>query len=514
MKTTAVKTTTIRILSLFLAFGLAMSATAQKTSPSAAGQKSGTATKPAASSTPAQNAAGVPSSWKKVPIPALHEFKPQEPRRVEFPNGLVVFFQEDHELPVINGVIRIRGGSRDEPAAKVGMISIYGEVWRIGGTTSKTGDQLDDFLESRAARVETSGTLDSTVLSWSSLKGDFDQVFPVIADLLEHPEFRQDKINLAKKQLGDVISRRNDDIDEITGRESAKLGYGSDSPYARTAEYQTVDAITREDLVAWHQRTVVPNNMLLGIAGDFDSAAMEKKLRDALGALPKGTPMPKTNITFREPKPGIYFVEKDDVNQSEISMVDLGIDRRNPDYYAVVAMNDILGGGFSSRLFSTIRTKEGLAYSVGGGVGSAFDHPGLIHIAMGTQSSNTAKGIEALNKEIDRMIKGGVTETELKKGKDSILNSFIFEFDSKEKVLSEKMRYEFYGYPPNFLEMFRAGIEKVTPSDVDRVAKKYLHPEKMAILVVGNSKDFDRDLKTFGNVTPVDIAIPQKKPGS
>ena len=323
-----------RILSTFLAFGLVMSSAAQQTSSKsqsqpaksqpASSQKSGTSTKPAASATAGQNASGVPSSWSKVPIPALHEFKPQQPRRVEFPNGLVVFLQEDHELPVINGFIRIRGGSRDEPAGKVGMISVYGEVWRIGGTTSKTGDELDDFLESRAARVETSGTLDSTVLSWSSLKGDFDQVFPVIVDLLEHPEFRQEKINLAKKQLGDVISRRNDDLDEITERESAKLGYGGDSPYARTPEYQTVDAITREDLLAWHQRTVAPNNMMIGFAGDFDSAAMEKKLRDALGSLPKGTPMPKTQIAFREPKPGIYFVEKDDVNQSEISMVDLG----------------------------------------------------------------------------------------------------------------------------------------------------------------------------------------------
>jgi zinc protease len=503
-----------RTITALLALGLAVSAAAQKPKPqSTAAGPSSTSGKPYPSA--AENkAAGLPSSWNKVPIPRLHDFKPQEPRRVELPNGLVVFFQEDHELPVIDGIIRIRGGSRDEPATKVGMISIYGEVWRIGGTASKTGDQLDDFLESRAARVETSGTLDSTVLSWSSLKEDFDQVFPVIMDVLQHPEFRQDKINLAKKQLGDVISRRNDDVDEISGRESAKLGYGSDSPYARTPEYQTVDAITREDLVEWHKRTVAPNNMIIGITGDFDSAAMEKKLRDALSAMPKGTPMAKTDIAFREPKPGIYFVEKDDVNQSEISMVDLGITRRNPDYFAVVAMNEIFGGGFSSRLFADIRTKQGLAYSVGGGVGSAFDHPGLIHIAMGTQSGSTAKAIEALKKEIDRMIQGGVTETELKKGKDAILNSFIFEFDSKEKVLAEKMRYEFYGYPPNFLELFRAGIEKVTPADVDRVAKKYLHPEKLAILVVGNSKDFDRELATFGKVTPVDIAIPQKKPGS
>lgn len=462
---------------------------------------------------PARSASAIPNSWKNVPIPALQQFKPQEPRRVELPNGMVIFLQEDHELPLIDGTIRLRGGSRDEPAQKIGLTSIYGEVWRTGGTTSKTGDQLDDFLESRAARVETSGGIDSTFLSWSSLKEDFDQVFPVVLDLLQHPEFRKDKIVLAKQQIDSAISRRNDDIDEIAGRESAKLAYGPENPYARTAEYYTIDAVTREDLLTWHRRVVVPDNLMLGITGDFDSAAMERKLREAFGSMPKGAPFVSGKITFHEPKPGIYFVEKSDVNQSEISMVDLGIERSNPDYYAVVAMNEILGGGFASRLFSNLRTKEGLAYSVGGGIGTAFDHPGIIHLGMGTKSGTTARGIDALKQQVAELIKGGVTEVELKRAKDSILNSFIFEFDSKDKVLAERMRYEFYGYPPNFLELFRAGIEKVTTADVNRVARKYLHPEKLAVLVVGNSKDFDRDLASFGKVTPVNIAIPQKKPG-
>lgn len=462
---------------------------------------------------PAKPVPGVPESWKQVRVPPLRQFKPQEPKRIELPNGLVIFLQEDHELPLIDGTIRIRGGSRDEAAGKAGMMSIYGEVWRTGGTRSRTGDQLDDFLESRAARVETSGSLDSTFLGWSCLKDQFDQVFPVIVDLLENPEFREEKIKLAKRQIDSVISRRNDDMDEITGREAAKLAYGAESPYARTPEYATVAAVTREDLLGWHQRTVVPANMIIGVAGDFDSGAMEQKLRQAFGNLPKGERMPSNQITFKPPMPGVYFVEKDDVNQSDISMVDLGIDRHNPDYYAVVAMNEILGGGFSSRLFQKIRTKEGLAYSVGGGVGTAFDHPGMLRIGMATKSATTVKSIEALNAELARLIKGGVTEAELKEAKDAILNSFIFEFDSKDKVLAERMRYEFYGYPANFLELFRVGIEKVTTADVDRVAKKYLHPEKMAILVVGNSKDFDRSLSTIGKVTPIDVSIPGK-PGS
>ncbi len=470
---------------------------------------------PQASATPS---AAPATSWQKVPIPPLHQFKPQEPRRVELPNGMVLFLQEDHELPLIDGTIRIRGGSREEAADKVGMISLYSDVWRTGGTRSKTGDQLDDFLEAHAARVEASDSADSTFLSWSALKENYDQVFPVVLDLLQNPEFRQDKIDLAKQQFASLISRRNDDLDDIAARESTKLAYGAENPYARTAEYDTVSAITREDLLQWHKRTIAPNNMILGIAGDFDSVAMEKQLRQAFGNMPKGDPFVPAKITFNGSKQGIYFVEKNDVNQSSIEMVDLGIDRRNPDYYAIEVMNELFGGGFSSRLFVSIRTKQGLAYSVGGGVGTAFDHPGISRFAMGTKSGTTAAGIEALRKEMEKLITGTVQPLEMKKAKDSILNSFIFEFDSKQKVLAERMRYEFYGFPPDFLEQFRAGIEKVTPADVDRVARKYLHPEKMAVLVVGNAKDFDRQLSTFGKVNTIDITIPPPKkagkPGS
>lgn len=453
------------------------------------------------------------TSWKQIPIPPLRQFKPQEPRRIELANGMVIFLQEDHELPLIDGAIRIRGGSRDESADKVGLTQIYGEVWHTGGTKTRTGDDLDDFLESRAAVVETSANMDSTILNWSSLKENFDQIFPVILDMLENPEFRQDKVDLAKNQFGGLIARRNDEIDAIARRESLKLGYGSANPYARTPEYYTISAVTREDLQQWHRRTVAPNNMILGITGDFDPVAMEAMLRAVFSNMARGESFVSLQAIFRPTIPGIYFVEKDDVNQSVIDMIDMGIDRHNPDFYAVQVMNELFGGGFSSRLFSNIRSKLGLAYDVGGGIGAGFDHPGILLISMGTKSGSTVAAIEALRQQINQLISGGVTAAEVKRAKDSILNSFIFEFDSKEKVLVERMRYEFYGYPANFLEQYRAGIEKVTPSDVDRVARKYLHPEKMSILVVGNAKDFDRSLTSLGKVTPVDISILPKKPG-
>src|SRR5262249_43090865 len=319
---------------------------------------------------------GIPSwaqvaTWKEIRIPTLPAFKAKEPKRVELPNGMIIFLQEDHELPLIDGVARIRGGSRSEPASKAGMLDIYGEVWRTGGTKNHTGDELDDYLEVRAAKVETGNTVDSTTIGWSSLKADSDDVFAAFLDVLHNPEFRADKLELAQREYFDAISRRNDDVAQIASREAAKLVYGANNPYARVAEYATVGAVTREDLMEWHRAHVLPNNIIFGVVGDFDSAQMEAKLRSVFGSWKRGTPPPEPRIDFTPARPGYYLIPKEDVNQSSIRIVGLGTIRKNPDYYAIEVFNEAFGGGFSSRLVRELRTAKGLAYSVGGGIGTA-----------------------------------------------------------------------------------------------------------------------------------------------
>src|ERR1700726_3465257 len=340
---------------------------------------------------------GQADSWQKIQIPPLPAFKPPQPKRIELKNGMVIFLQEDHELPLIDGTARIRGGSVNEPDAKVGLVDIYGEVWRTGGTKTQTGDQLDDFLEVRAAKVETGGGPDSATISFSCLKGDLDDVFKAFTDVLQNPEFRADKLDIAQKEAFDAISRRNDDIGEIAHREMVKLAYGAHNPYARTPEYATVAAITRQDLIDWHAKYVHPNNIILGISGDFDSAAMEARLRSAFDAWPKGPAFPKNQIQYHPAPPGAYLIAKDDVNQSTIHMVGLGTTRDNPDYYAISVFNEAFGGGFSSRLFNDIRTKRALAYGVGGGVGTNFGHVGMLQIAMSTKSESTIDAMQALD---------------------------------------------------------------------------------------------------------------------
>jgi zinc protease len=453
------------------------------------------------------------ANWKDVPIPPLPAFHPAQPRRIPLPNGMVIFLQEDHELPLIDGFARIRGGGRAVPANKTGLMDIYGEVWRTGGTKTQTGDQLDDFLEQRAAHVETGAGIDSTTISWSCLKGDLDDVFKVFQDLLQNPEFRADKIQIAQKGMYDGISRRNEDPGGIAAREAAKLAYGANNPYARVPEYATVAAVTRQDLVDWHHNYVHPNNIILGVVGDFDSAAMEARIRQAFGAWAKGQAAKDPEIKFTPAKPGNYLVEKTDVNQSNIYMVGLGTIRKDPDYFAISVFNEAFGGGFSSRLFSDIRTTKGLAYSVGGGIGTGWDRPGMLRLMMSTKSESTGEAIQAMDEEISDLAKKPITDEEIKRAKDTILNSFIFRFDSPGKVLQEKMAYEFYGYPLDFLERYQTAIQKVTKEDVARVATKYMHRDQMPVLVVGNPSEFDKAFSTLAPVNKLDITIPAPPPG-
>jgi len=451
-------------------------------------------------------------NWQQIPIPPLPKFAPVQPTRVQLANGMVIFLQEDHELPLISATALIKGGASTELAEKTGMLSIYAASWRTSGTEKKTGDQLDDELEAIGAKVETGAGVDTTSASFNCLKENFDQVFADFLDVLEHPVFREDKIALAKRRLETAISRRNDEIDSIASREAVKLGYGKDSPYAREPEYWTVAAVTRQDLLDWHKRHLASNNIIFGIVGDFDSKQMESRLRGAFGSLQKGTPYDPPTIPVPGPKPGVYLAEKTDVNQSVIAMIGVGIRRDNPDYFAVRVLNEIFGGGFSSRLFKNLRSKQALAYSVGGGIGAAYNHPALIDISMGTKSSSTAKAIAALYQQIDDLLSTPPTDVELKQARDSILNGFVFAYDSPDKILGEQLTYELYGYPKDFLERFRDAVEKVTAADVSRVARKYIDKRKLAVLVAGNPKEFDKPLSEFGPVTKLDIRIPSRPP--
>lgn len=448
------------------------------------------------------------TNWKSVPIPPLPAFHPKQPAKIVLANGMTIFLQEDHELPFIHGFILIRGGSRDEPAQKTGLVDMYGQAWRTSGTATMSGDQMDTTLELKAAKIETDSGEDDTTLTWSSFSQDFPSVFGMAEDLLLHPKFQQSKLDLARRQEATAIIRRNDDPQSIADREAQQLAYGKDNPYARVPEFATIGAVTLADFTAWHQRTVTPNNMIVGVSGDFNTAQMEATLRAAFQKLPRGPEFVPAPVTFNPAPPAVYLAQKSDVNQSNVWFVGLGTTRKNPDYYALSVMNTIFSGGFGSRLFQDVRTRLGLAYSVYGAYGADYDHPGMFFVAAATKSGSTVQAAQAMLQQVRDLRTVPPTPTELKNAKDQILNSWIFHFDTPGKVLRQQATLAFYNYPADYIEKFRAGIEKVTAADVTRVANKYVHPSKLSILVVGNPEQFGTPLTTLGPVKHLDLTIP------
>ena len=445
--------------------------------------------------------------------PPLNQPQPPVPDRFELDNGMIVYLLEDHELPIIDISVRIRTGSIYEPADKVGIATITGAVMRTGGTTSRTGDELDEILENLAASVETGIGDDSGSASMSVLKEDLDTGLSILADILMNPAFREDKIDLEKVQHRSAISRRNDNPGGITRREFSKLIYGADSPYARTTEYDTINSITRDDLVAFYQKFFRPNNVILGVLGDFNSDEMLVKIQETFkGWEPAAIALPEKPQIPEAYGKRIALVNKDDVNQTNIRMGHIGWLRKNENYPSLVVMSQILGIGFSSRLINSIRVEKGLAYSVGNNYGAGYDVPGLFLIACGTKSETTVTAIEAILAEVKKMQAEEVTDDELKQAIDGFMNSSVFDYDTKGEILSRALRYEYHEYPQDFVEQLMAGIRKVTKADVKRVAAQYLHPDKFTLIAVGKASDFDKPLNTLGDVTEVDITIPPPSP--
>ncbi len=450
--------------------------------------------------------------YKQLKYPKLHDLQIPDVQPLTLPNGMQLFVLEDHELPLIQVSATIRTGSVYEPADKIGLAGITGTVMRTGGTTTKTGDEIDEQLEQIAASVETGIGRSSGSASMSVLKEDVDTGLAVLADVLMHPAFRQDKIDLAKIAARSAIARRNDRPGSIAGREFTKLIYGADSAYARQTEYATIDSITRDDLVAFHRKYFHPNNTMMAVWGDFDSKQMIAKITAVFKDWPKADVElpPVSKVDYKFPVT-VNAVTRDEMNQSIILMGHIGTTMNNPDYHALMVMNQILGGGFTSRLFKNVRSRQGLAYSVGGAYDAEFDHPGVFGLSCQTKLKSTVHATEAIIGEVKKMTQEEVTDEELALAKDSYLNSFVFNFESKGQIISRLMTFAYYGYPADFLQKTKANVENVTKADVLRVAKSHLRPDKLQILIVGRPNDCDKPLSTLGQVKTIDVAIPGPK---
>ncbi len=439
-------------------------------------------------------------------FPRLNALKIPAVKQLTLKNGIQLFLIEDRRYPTIDMLGLFHTGAALEPADKVGLAALTGTVLRSGGTQERSGDQIDRELETMAATIETAIDNESGSISVSMLKESLDQVLPLMAAILRRPVFDKEKIELAKIEARSGISRRNDDVGQIAEREFAKLIYGAQSPYARQAEYASIDAVSREDILAFYKSYFHPNNLRLAVWGDFNTKQMIGKISAALGDWPavdlKLPALPAVDYDF---KSTVNYIEKTDVNQSNILVGHIGGLLDSPDYPALSVMNRILS---FDRMFKRIRTDEGLAYSVWGYYGAGYRVPGTFSAGAQTKSGSTVKAIRIMLDEMKRICSEEVSAEELKRAKDQFLNSYVFQFDSRAKIIRRLLIDAYYGYPLDFAEQVIRKIEKVTQADILQAARKYLHPDRVQILVVGKQGDFDKPLADLGPVNVIDIAIP------
>ena len=454
--------------------------------------------------------AQTPHHYTELEFPPLREIELPEYQRYQLNNGMVVYLMPDRELPLVSGTAIIRTGSRLEPPEKVGLAELVGTVMRSGGTQQHPPEELNQILEQRAATIETAITTSSGSASFNALSQDLDTIIPLFAQILRFPAFPTDKLELAKTQIRGTIARRNDDPQDIANREFQKLIYGHHSPYARTVENDSLDNISPEDIVHFYQKYFHPQQIILGIVGDFESSQIKQLIQEAFGDWAPGDTISDSIPTARQQhQSGIFFINQPQLTQSNILLGHLGDQLNNPDYPALTVINGILNG-FGGRLFNQLRSRQGLAYSVYGMWSPRYDYPGIFIAGGQTRSDTTVAFIQSLLTEIEKLRTTPISEQELAYGKESILNSFVFNFQQPSQSLSRLMRYDYYNYPPNFLYQYQQGVKATTIEDVQRVAQKYLQRDRLLTLVVGNRQEIQPPLSNLGTeVQSIDISISQ-----
>ena len=462
---------------------------------------------------------GIPSTFAKPheeltfePI----EFKPPVPEKRMLSNGMTLYLLEDHELPLFNINGLIKTGDIYDPADKVGLSSIFSTVMRTGGTVSREPDMLNEELESMAASVEVGMSREYGTVNLSALAEDIEKGLEIFADVLRNPAFREDKLELRKQQSIERIRRRNDNPIQLALRNFSALLYGTDHPFGWYTEIEGIESIAADDLKAFHAKYYHPDNMMLAITGDFDTETLIAQLEKVFeGWESADIAFPDVPSVDPTPKPSVNYIFKD-LPQSVMLIGHFGIKRTPdfPDFFALRVMNDILGeGGFTSRLMKEVREKHGLAYMVGSMMPTTYyTNPGEWFAYSQTRTDKTAEAISLIIDIVKGLRDTPVPEAELQLTKDSLINSFVFGFESSAQIAFQQMMLAYRGFAPNFLETYTDNIAKVTAEDVQAVAQKYLHPDALTIVTVGNKANFDRSLDEFGEVNEIEIKQPEPPP--
>jgi predicted Zn-dependent peptidase len=455
-------------------------------------------------------------SWaQKTPYDLKYselQYTQVKPETVKLANGIKVYLLEDHELPVFYGYAMVRTGALYEPAGKRGVAVLTGTLLRTGGLAALSADSLDQELEFMASSVSSDVSREMGEASCFSLTKNAPRTLELFAAVLRTPVFAADKLELERNKMLENVRRRWDDPAQTSGIQFAYVTYGKESPWAALSEAATLQAITRDDLVLFYSTFYVPNNLVLGFCGDFKRDELLAVLNRLFGDWqPRPITLPAVARVEDVKTPGVFFVDKD-INQVNIHLGHIGINRFDPNFFKVQLFNEIFGyGGFTCRLMREVRSNKGLAYVVYGGIGSGTDR-GLLDIYCQTKTGSLTEAVGTIRDIIKDMQDAAVTDDELARAKKGFINSFVFKFDGTSKVLYRRMYLDYFGYPADYDETYLDRIRAVTKSDIQQAARDYIKPEGFVYVVVGKKDPAtEKALVEFGKVTEIKLDVMTKQ---
>jgi predicted Zn-dependent peptidase len=440
----------------------------------------------------------------KAAAPPLTLTKPA-PEVFELDNGIRVWFLEQRRLPLVTVRAVIRTGDIWEPAEQQGVADLTGRMLRVGGTATRSADEVDDELDFLAAQVSSNVGTQQGNATLDVLTDNLDPALALFADLLRNPAFDPAKLEVQKNLIKEEIRRQNDDPIQVAFREYSQLLWGKDHPRARVPSEAAVDALTRDQILAFHANFYQPGNILLGVAGDISRKDIRKKLNQAFGDWKPGT----TAFPEVPPAPEVaaqVALAAKGVPQSTVVLGHLGPREDDPHRASGEVMMSILGsGGFTSYIVDRVRNDEGLAYFAGGFLQfGMMDRGAVITLAL-SKSETTCRSADLILEQIDRIRTQDVTDVELRRAVDGILNSQAFDYDSSEEVVQNLMNLVYYDLPADHDEKVIEAIGKVTQADVKEAANAILQPDALSIIAVGDPEAMDCGLDKYAEQLGVEL---------
>ena len=427
--------------------------------------------------------------------------------RVVLPkSGVVAYLAENHDLPLVNVQILLKGGTYLNPPGKEGLAEVTGWLLARGGTKKRKAEDLEERLAFLAALLNPERTFgrpgggqasgyfdDRGIVSLNLLAKDLDEGLAILREVLTEPAFQEDRLNLRRDQILAGLKQRNDSSASIESRERSVLLYGEDFYVNRWETKASIESLTRADLAAFHAKWIAPRNMIVSAAGDFRRAEMAAKLDALFANWPfRGEAAPPVPKPAHALSAGTFLVDKD-VNQGRVSILLPGLERTDPDFIAASVMNDVLGGGgFTSRITNRVRSDEGLAYSAGSVLTGGVWYPGRFGAAFQSKVRTAAYASQIVLEEMKGLRDGGVTDEELETAKRSFVDTLPRRFATPSQAADALADEEFtgrYASDPLYWATYQGKVEKVTKADVARVARRLLKPESATILVVGRESD-------------------------